>query len=293
MKIWAILLGLPALLPSHRVAIVHFFEIDIIVMPDSDGLCVFDGIDRVQPTRYQVSDTGNRSLTSPARPAAPKSTILDSILYGISRMKYSDFVIHASSWSNLKKSPSLKATLIRKEKKSTYAEEFTPPSDLFSSFFDATNDSFKAGRKPEYPYHENYIGTSLKLVSFVKSIHDHGRLCNGNIIIRRNAVQLRRLTLKITVCYSEKKKCTVWELGTYKWSSSGKVVVPNRNRTAFVPDVLYSLACYMTPTTFVKSFTLSPYLEGLLSKYILYSKTSICESYFHWLGIMVPKWQKG
>ena len=42
---------------------------------------------------------------------------------------------------------------------------------------------------------------------------------------------------------------------------------------------------------FVKSFTLSPYLEGLLSKCILYSKTTICESYFHWLGIMVPKWQ--
>jgi hypothetical protein len=51
------------------------------------------------------------------------------------------------------------------------------------------------------------------------------------------------------VCCSEKKKCTVWELGTYKWLSSGKVVVPNSNRTAFVPDVLYSLACYMTPTT--------------------------------------------
>ena len=42
---------------------------------------------------------------------------------------------------------------------------------------------------------------------------------------------------------------------------------------------------------FVKSFTLSPYLEGMLSKCILYSKTTICESYFHWLGIMIPKWQ--
>jgi hypothetical protein len=42
---------------------------------------------------------------------------------------------------------------------------------------------------------------------------------------------------------------------------------------------------------FLKSFTLSPYMEGLLSKCILYSKTTICESYFHWLGIMVPKWQ--
>ena len=41
----------------------------------------------------------------------------------------------------------------------------------------------------------------------------------------------------------------------------------------------------------VKAVTLSPYMEGLLSKCILYSKTTICESYFHWLGIMVPKWQ--
>lgn len=41
----------------------------------------------------------------------------------------------------------------------------------------------------------------------------------------------------------------------------------------------------------MKAFTLSPYMEGLLSKCILYSKTTICESYFHWLGIMVPKWQ--
>jgi hypothetical protein len=186
-------------------------------------------------------------------------------------MTYSDYVIPAASWSNLKKSASLKATLKRKEKKSNYAEEFTPPSDLFLSFFDTTNDSFKAGRKPERPYHESYIGTSLKLVSFVKSIHDHGRLCNGNIIIRRNTVQLSRLTLQITVCCSEKKKCTVWELGTYKWLSSGKVVVPNSNRTAFVPDVLYSLACYMTPTTkahaeqFFSTILLTPPSRNMLN----------------------------
>ena len=41
---------------------------------------------------------------------------------------------------------------------------------------------------------------------------------------------------------------------------------------------------------FVKSFTLSPYVEGMLSKCILYSKTTICETYFHWNGIIVSKW---
>lgn len=39
------------------------------------------------------------------------------------------------------------------------------------------------------------------------------------------------------------------------------------------------------------AFTLSGYMEGLLGKCILYSKTTICESYFHWVGIMIPKWQ--
>lgn len=41
----------------------------------------------------------------------------------------------------------------------------------------------------------------------------------------------------------------------------------------------------------VTAFTLSGYMEGLLGKCILYSKTTICESYFHWVGIMIPKWQ--
>ena len=40
-----------------------------------------------------------------------------------------------------------------------------------------------------------------------------------------------------------------------------------------------------------QGFTLSGYMEGLLSKCILYSKTTICESYFHYVGIMIPKWQ--
>jgi hypothetical protein len=41
----------------------------------------------------------------------------------------------------------------------------------------------------------------------------------------------------------------------------------------------------------VTAFTLSGYMEGLLGKCILYSKTTIYESYFHWVGIMIPKWQ--
>jgi hypothetical protein len=118
-KIWAILLGLDDILPSYRVSIIHFFEVDIIVKPDVDGSCVFEGIDRIGPTKYQVCDTGNESLISPARPAAAKSIILNSTFHGIRSLKYHEYLEIAASWSKLKKSALLKATLKRKDRKAS------------------------------------------------------------------------------------------------------------------------------------------------------------------------------
>ena len=43
-------------------------------------------------------------------------------------------------------------------------------------------------------------------------------------------------------------------------------------------------------TLFVKAFIMSPYMESQLWKCLWFSKTTICESYFHWKGIMIPKW---
>jgi hypothetical protein len=42
---------------------------------------------------------------------------------------------------------------------------------------------------------------------------------------------------------------------------------------------------------FVFSLVMSRYCEVQLWKCISFSKTTVCESYFHWKGIMIPKWQ--
>ena len=42
---------------------------------------------------------------------------------------------------------------------------------------------------------------------------------------------------------------------------------------------------------FVTSFVISKYAETQFWKCLCFSKTTICESYFHWKSIMIPKWQ--
>ena len=266
---WGKLIGATNILPSSRVSIIHFFEVDILVKSDADGNSTFDSIDRYGPTKYQLSDTGNFSLTSPSRPAAPKSHIENSIFFGTRLLKYSDFLVHAASWSSVKKSSNLK----RKENKAMAAMESiaSPPADNFSKFFDANSDNMKAGRQHEIPFHENYIGTSLKTVSLIKSIHNHGKNCQGNIFIRRSGVFLKRLSLQVTINCSEKSNCAIWEKGIFKWISSGTIKIPNTNRVAQVPDVLYSLACYITPTTkahaeqFFSTMLLTPPSRNMLN----------------------------
>jgi hypothetical protein len=85
---------------------------DIFAKSNSAGFCVFDYIDRIGATKYQLADTSNDSLTPPSRPAAPKSQILNSIFYGVDQLKYSDYVLHTMSTSKSKKSKGLN----RKEK---------------------------------------------------------------------------------------------------------------------------------------------------------------------------------
>ena len=165
------------------------------------------------------------------------------------KLTYADYVIHASSWSSTKKSRSLK----RKEKElNTASTEYltSPPgSSIFSTFFDTGMESLKAGRKPEKPFSEKFIGSSMKVVTLIKVIHDHGNSCRGTTIIPRNTVLLKRLTLQVSVKCSLGNRCQVWENGLFKWFSSGQIPEPNTSRRAFVPDVLYALATYLTPTT--------------------------------------------
>ena len=62
----------------------------------------------------------------------------------------------------------------------------SPP--VVAVFLDSTG---QAGRVPEIPYHESFYATSVKLMLLMKSLHNHGRSFQGNIVTRRNNVVLK------------------------------------------------------------------------------------------------------
>ena len=216
-----------------------------------DGYCQFHSIDRMGPTKYQTADTGNRSLVAPARPACAKFIIAESIFYNVKELLYCDYVIHQTAWLKVKKSRVLKRKEIQNSSSfnATHTSLQSPLSNYFLQFLDTTSGEMRAGRVPDTPYNENYIGTSLKTVTLIKAIHHHAKNCIGNIVIRRSNVVQKRLSIQITVSCSEKNKCSTWERGSYPWQSTNKVCFPDSSRPAFVPDVLYAMACYMTPST--------------------------------------------
>ena len=111
----------------------------------------------------------------------------------------------------------------------------------------------------------------MKIISLIKSVHDHGKSCDGNIVIRRSSVLQKRLSLQVIVKCTKKNNCNVWANGFYKWTSSAQILIPKTSRLAFVPDVLYALATYITPTTkahaeqFLSSMLLTPLSRNLLN----------------------------
>ena len=293
---WGKLIGQNKILPSSRVSILHFFEVakvDIMVKSDLAGNAIFDAIDRVNPTKYQLADTGNFSLKNPARPAAPKSHIENSVFLGISDLLYGDYLVRAAAWTTVKKSSNLKRKESRAAMSARESLSSTPSVD-FSKFFSTNSDNMTAGRNHEIPFHENFMGTSTKIISLIKAIYNHGKTCNGNIVLRRNNVVLKRLSLQVSIICTEKCKCLTWDKGIYKWISSGSITVPNTTRTALVPDVLYAVACYLTPTTkahaeqFFATMLLTPPSRNMLNDlvksyvkpYLLNEKEKIISSRF-------------
>ena len=265
-KIWAGLLGMLELKPSDRVSVIHFFEVDIMVNSTADGQASFDNIDRIGPTKYQLMDSGNFSRDSPARPAASKSDIENSVFYGLATLLYSDYLLTACTWQKRKVTSSERKSLSLAPAKNLSS----PPVNAFSAFMNST-ESMKAGRKPEVTYHESFLGTSTKLISLIKTLQDNGRSCSGNIITRRSTVVLKRLSLAVAIHCTCGKLCKIWDKGIYKWVSATSVVYSGGNKSAMVPDILYSMACYMTPTTkahadqFLSCMLLTPPSRRLLN----------------------------
>jgi hypothetical protein len=82
--------------------------VDIGVKSNSDGMAIFDSVDRIGPTKCEEFGTGNFSLTNPARPAAPKCAIENSMFTSSRGLTYSDYSISAESRSKTKKSSNVK-----------------------------------------------------------------------------------------------------------------------------------------------------------------------------------------
>jgi hypothetical protein len=106
---------------------------------------------------------------------------MNSLFSGKGELKFADYVLHASSWSNNKKSRILKrkGKVLRTSISTAAAEYFAspPPSEVFRAFLDTSTESLKEGRKTKVPFHENCIRTSMKLVTLIKVIHEHGKSC--------------------------------------------------------------------------------------------------------------------
>ena len=148
-EVWTNLLGLEDVKPSDRISIIHFFQVDIMIKSSILGQASFDTIDRNTPTKYQLTDTGNFSRTSPPRPAASKHDIENSIFYGISALTYSDYLLLASLW---RKSAS---TSCKKRNVPTASATTELMSHLFSNFL-GSSESMKAGRQSEIPLSCDY-----------------------------------------------------------------------------------------------------------------------------------------
>ena len=133
------------------MAIIHFFECDIIVKSDASGDAIFGGIDRIGPTKYQAFDKGNCSVISPARPAAARSDIANSFYSIITNLTYKDYSERAGSWSNSKKSRLLKRKELTEKNviSSASSGNFTSPtSEFLSTIFEG---KMRPGRKRSKP----------------------------------------------------------------------------------------------------------------------------------------------
>ena len=73
-------------------------------------------------------------MKNPARPAAPKSHIENSVFLGISDLLYGDYLVRAATWTSVKKSSNLKRKESREAVSARESLSWTPNVD-FRKFF--------------------------------------------------------------------------------------------------------------------------------------------------------------
>ena len=81
------------------------------------------------------------------------------------------------------------------------------------------------------------------------------------------------------------------------WTQCSDTVTKYEPTQEYITDITSGrgIACRnLIPAFFkilVTAFVISKYAESQFWKCLSFSKTTICESYFHWKSIMIPKWQ--
>lgn len=89
---------------------------------------------------------------------------------------------------------------------------------------------------------------SENLITLMRLMNSHGRLCEGSIHFRRSEVTTKRLALTVRCTCSSGKDCKSWAAGVFRWQSTSDVEI-SPSRSVPIPDVLYALAVCMTPNT--------------------------------------------
>ena len=235
-----------------RVWVGHFHYQDYIVIGDDEGNASFNGIDFKSITKFREYDTGRSSLTSPARPAATKNSVVLSYLGDCRRLSFPEFCLQNAAVDSPR----------RRKRNAKVPEIFTTPPS-----------SAVVGRGFSVPFFEFFVGMSENIISLMRSTNSHGQACKGSLIFRRCEVTTRRLTLTVRCMCSLGKSCQFWPSGVFKWQSTSDMKI-STTRTVPVTDVLYALGVCMTPNTMAHSdqlFTsmmLTPPSRNLLKEII-------------------------
>lgn len=118
----------------------------------------------------------------------------------------------------------------------------------------AKSGSGSIGRPISNPYWEFFIGNADNLISVVKTMNNHGKICGGEIYFRRAEVTTKRFVLTFKCSCSLEKLCRKWQNGIYRLQSTNDIRTHNSPTRSFpIPDVLYALGVSMTPNTMTHS----------------------------------------
>jgi hypothetical protein len=226
-----------------RVWLGHIHENDWIIESDEYGFVTCKGVDFSKVTKLQNIETGNNSKNAPPRPIVTKQMITSSQFINKISMTMNEYSLLIGTDINQRSKRARRSHLLPLPPIASVAKVLT---------YKEPQPSEPKLRSDTTLYHENYIGIAHNLIDAFKAMNDHGKLCVGNLNVRRSDCHTNRFTLMVKLTCSLKKKkgvCTAgWENSMYKFQSVPNIEI-SPGRLVPITDVLYTTAVSMTPTT--------------------------------------------